>query len=437
MPTRRFSVRQFPAVAPPLLLTLAGCGGGGGDGTCVADARTGTLSVKITGAPSGAGSVTVGTETVTMDRDLTLAAGPYQVNAARVAKSGATARVAYAPSVDESNPCVRAGQSLTVNVTYTVIPSSGKLWVGVGGSPTNATALGYLPASVAATGAPAAAVAANTAGSDGLTFDAAGNLWVTGATTADPPVARYAAATLDASGDKLPDVVLDSPSFAGGIPGAKVLAFDSAGNLWVSVVAADKVVKFTPDQLAASGSPPAAVEMVGIDDPSGLAFDAAGNLWVASGADAHVLRIDARHLGPGAGPDLTITAQKPPPVLGTLASPAGLAFDAQGSLWVNYSGTLAKLTAADLSGTGTKTLTPMTQIGTDVLTLPIGLAFDEEGGLWFAYGTGQFARLGPTQLGASGNVAPGVVISSADVGYANWIAIYPAPAFTPLAHRLP
>ena len=333
---------------------------------------------------------------------------------------------------------MQSGKTTTVNVTYAAIPTSGKLWVGVGGSPSNATALGYAPASVAATATSAADVAANTAGSDGLTFDAAGNLWVTGATTADPPVARYPAAILDSSGEKVPDVVIESPSFGDGIPGPKSLAFDAAGNLWISIVAADKVVALTPDQIAATGSPTAAVEIAGIDDPAGLAFAASGDLWVASGAGALVVRVDALSLGASAaGPDLSITAQTPLPVINTLSSPAGLAFDAAGSLWVNYSGTLAKLTAANLSGTGTKTITPEIQIGTDVLSLPIGLAFDEEGGLWFAYGTGQFARLGPSQLGASGNVPPGIVITSPDVGYASWIAIYPAPAFTPLAHRLP
>ena len=50
---------------------------------------------------------------------------------------------------------------------------------------------------------------------------------------------------------------------------------------------------------------------------------------------------------------------------------------------------------------------------------------------------GKFARLAASQLTASGTVAPQIVITSSDIGSADWFAIYPAPAFTPLAHSLP
>ena len=43
----------------------------------------------------------------------------------------------------------------------------------------------------------------------------------------------------------------------------------------------------------------------------------------------------------------------------------------------------------------------------------------------------------PTQLAASGAVTPSIIINSADVGYAAWFAMYPAPAFTPLYHKVP
>ena len=134
--------------------------------------------------------------------------------------------------------------------------------------------------------------------------------------------------------------------------------------------------------------------------------------------------------------DLTITAETPSPVIGTLGYPLGIAFDGD-DLWVNYDGILARLAPADLSGVGTKTVTPGVQIGLDVLALPEGIAFDETGGLWMAYSGGKFARLAASQLTASANVAPQIVITSSDIGSAAWFAIYPAPAFTPLAHALP
>ena len=185
---------------------------------------------------------------------MTLTAGPQAVTAYLVAEGGTTVRTAYAPDVDLATPCVRAGQVTTVHVSYTPIATSGKLWLGASNTPSTATLLGYTPASVAATGSVTSALAADTGGSDGFTFDAYGNIWVTGGTTADPPVARYPASAFTTDGTKTPDVVIDSPSFAGGFPGPKVLAFDALGNLWVSVVTAGKVVKFSPDQFDTTGA---------------------------------------------------------------------------------------------------------------------------------------------------------------------------------------
>ena len=71
------------------------------------------------------------------------------------------------------------------------------------------------------------------------------------------------------------------------------------------------------------------------------------------------------------------------------------------------------------------------------LTLPVGIAFDQDGGLWLAYAAGKFARFDPTQLARRASVAPSIIISSPDVGYAAWFAMYPAPPFTPLYHKVP
>jgi sugar lactone lactonase YvrE len=167
-----------------------------------------------------------------------------------------------------------------------------------------------------------------------------------------------------------------------------------------------------------------------------LAFDNSGNLWVAAHDDNAVVRIDAARLtASGVGADLTITAMSPAPVILTL-TPISLAFDGAGDLWVNYDGTLANIRVADQTGTGTKTITPATQIMTDVSTLPVGIAFDQEGGLWLAHAAGQFARFSVTQLAAAA-LPPEIVITSPDVGYASWFAIYPAPPSTPLYHKVP
>lgn len=394
----------------------------------------GTLSIRISGTPSGTGLVTAGGQNVTSNTDLMLTAGPQDVQPFLVAEAGTIVRTAYTPAVDVSSPCVHAGQTTTVQVTYTAIATSGKVWTGVSDTSAGATLLGYAPAAVAATGTASAAVAANTSGSGGFTFDQLGNVWVT--TTGDHPVVRYPASMFNADGDKTPEISISSPSFGTAIPGPGVLALDPSGNLWVSVFGSNKVVELTVAQFGTT-NPTAAVERTGITGPTGIAFDTSGNMWVAT-SDATVVRIDAAHLATsGASADCTITAQSSGSVTSTFSSPQGIAFDAAGNLWVSYDGTLAALSPTDLAGTGAKTVTPAIQIGTDVLGLPIGIAFDEEGGLWLAAAAGKFARFSQAQLAASGAPTPDVVITGSDLGYAGWFAIYPAPAFTPLEHGLP
>jgi len=290
---------------------------------------------------------------------------------------------------------------------------------------------------VTATASTLAVVAADTHGADGFTFDYFGNLWVTGGTTADEAVARYPAAMLATDGAKTPDFTLNSAAFTGAIPGPKVLTFDRDGNLWVSLVAAGKVVKFNASQLVTGASTVPSVEQSDLNSPLGVAFDQAGNMWVASNGGNAVLRIDAANLTTsGSGADLVITAMTSGVVNSELRYPIGLAFDAAGNLWVNYDGTIAQLPTSVLGGTGAITVTPPVQLVTDVLALPEGIAFDEQGGLWFAYSAGKIARFAPTQLVGQGAATPSTVITSSDIGGGNagWFAFYPAPAFTPLGH---
>jgi len=405
---------------------------------CAAGTGDGTLMIVVTGHDPGKVSVEGVSGVLTSSGMVTAPVGAHKVTAAPVTvpQAGITSQV-FAATVAEQTACVHAGATTTVTVTYALVPTSGKLWMGVSNAPANATMLGYTSASVAATGAATADVVANTGGSDGFTFDRDGNMWVLGGTTADFPVARYPASAFASDGDKTPDVVIDSPSFGNSLPGPKVLAFDPAGNLWVSVVAENKVVKFTAAQVAAGGTPTATVERTGIGSPQGLAFDSSGNLWVAAHDDAAVVRIDAAHLAAsGAGNDLAIEGMSTMSgVTSTLRFPIGLAFDATGNLWVNYDGTIASIPVGEQTGTGSKTITPPVVITTDVATLPVGIAFDQDGGLWVAHAVNKFARFDATQLSTSGTVTPATIIDSDDVGSASWFAMYPAPASTPLFHK--
>jgi sugar lactone lactonase YvrE len=434
---------------------LVGCGGGGGGGggggstgtggtgavACPSGTGTGTLSIRITGTPTGTGDVTLATgQTITASSDIPLPAGPVSLTAWLTEIPGTLVRTAYTPAVDNPAPCLSAGQTTIVNVAYSLIDTSGQIWTGLANGPTTATMLAFDPTRVATSGVASANVGVDAHGSDGFAFDPFGDLWVTGATVSDPGVARYPSTLYAGGPTPVPDLTLDSPVFSGGSPGAKVLAFDTDLNLWVAVVWAGKVVKFGADQLTTSGSKSPAVEQSGFNAPAGIAFDAYGNLWVASNGDDTVVRVDKSHLATsGRGADLTITAISGGVVASTLAAPLGIAFDGYGNLWVNYEGVIAQLPASALAGTGTLTVNPPVQLVTDPSALPTGIAFDDQGGLWLAYTAGTIARFDPSQLTGQGPATPATIVGSDDIGAsgsAGWMAIYPAPVFTPLASAI-
>ncbi len=64
------------------------------------------------------------------------------------------------------------------------------------------------------------------------------------------------------------------------IQGAFGIAFDSAGNMWISDIFNDTISKFTCP-CTTTATLVAAVTMVSPPDPNGIAFDSTGNLWVA------------------------------------------------------------------------------------------------------------------------------------------------------------
>ena len=64
------------------------------------------------------------------------------------------------------------------------------------------------------------------------------------------------------------------------------MAFDSAGNLWVSNSGNNTVSEVSPAGASITSIP-------GFDDPRGLAFDAAGNLYVANADNNTVSEVPA------------------------------------------------------------------------------------------------------------------------------------------------
>lgn len=408
---------------------------------------SGTLSVTFTGLPeSASGRLSVagnGTdELVTEPDSLELPAGTYVLTGEITTAPDPLIRTAYRASLvsgtDEngsrSEVCIRDGEVHEVEVRYEVIPSSGKLFLSNrnGGA---GPLLGFAAENLGESGSPDADVAADTRGAEGA-FDREGNLWVVGSTTSAAPLLRYPASSLGSSGEKEADIELNPAIFGGGLPRATAIAFDADGNLWTNVVWDDKIIRFTPAQIDESGAPEPQVVIEGVEGPQFLAFDADGNLWTAH--DGNVVRYDRSRLGSSTSepPDLVLVAMSPPPVVGRLPGALGLAFDKNGDAWVNYNGTIARLDAAHLAGTGEQELTPEVQFGLTVTALPHALVFDEGGGLWLAVQHGVFGRISPDQLAAGGTTAltPETLIESPDAAALSWVGLFPAPAGLPLYH---
>jgi len=443
---------QSACLIAVLLLVASGCGAGGGNGggTGCPPSGSGDLVVNISGLPGGVNAKVRVTGPSGFNQNLTAsqtftatAAGTYTVSAEKVAQSDPLIRTAYSPGLGGSPACVRNGQATTVTVSYAQIPSSNKLWLDNGNPPSGSSPLlGFAASLLGSTATQSPSVSAGTVNLRDLTFDPDGNLWGIGGTTADPTLVRYPASSLSTSGSKTPDRRINIAGITC-LPGARRLAFDASGNLWVSVPCANKVVRVGAAQLGASGTVTPAVEITGLNGPEGLAFDASGNLWVANRGAQRVVRFNANRLSAStSGPDLTIESKTPGPVISTLDASL-LAFDASGNLWVVAFGAnvVYRLTPSDQSGSGSETLTPSPQVSIPVGALLEGKAFDEGGGLWISYSAGKFARLSPAQLATSSTsgspTTPERIITSASIGYAGGLALYPAPAGLPLYHKLP
>ena len=142
-----------------------------------------------------------------------------------------------------------------------------------------------------------------------------------------------------------------------GISSPKYIAFDAAGNLYLSSTSANSIEKVDLAGVVST------FVNTGLSSPAGLAFDASGNLYVANTGNNTIKKITS------GGSVSTFVSTG-------LSSPAGLAFDTTGNLYVANTGsnTIKKVT----SGGSISTFV------SSGLTSPSGLAFDIEGNLYAA-----------------------------------------------------
>ncbi len=275
-------------------------------------------------------------------------------NGALVVTNGLAGTITAYPTGSSGNAAPSRELSLGPDVPNSIaFDPSGNLWVANFGAHTVAEYRGDDLAGGAR--GPAVTITSDRSYSlnspAGLAIDAAGDIWV--ANDLSNTVVEYARGSLT-SGPVVPLVTISS-DHSSSLSGPYALAFDSSGDLWVANYDNSTLVKYPRDRLVSGNRAPAvtisADSSGSLNSPAGLAFDAAGDLWVAANLSNKVLEYTHRQLVSGRPrPEVTISAN----ARGSLNSPEGLAFDRAGNLWVaNYgNNSVAEFPPSELSASG-------------------------------------------------------------------------------------
>lgn len=415
-------------------LALIGCGSSGSTGPTPSVGRLRvtitpevlTANVTVAG-PNGYMQVVTGTATLS-----DLAPGSYSVTATSVTgPHPVVGTTDYTPTVTGGAATVTAGSTAEATVTYAALPGgSGALWVA---NLAASTVVAFEAERLGASTGAAATISISTGDVQyGAAFDSDGDLWV--AQTSADRVAEFRANTLLASGNPAPAVVLSTnagsvtPPTPASLEAPVGLAFDAAETLWVSNYENNTVVAFAPSQLAVSGTPTPAVTLTAnaqsLNQPAGLAFGANGSLWVANTLQNTVVAFEPGQRAASGAPAPAVTLSS---TGSSLSAPFSLAFDAGGSLWVgNFnSNTVEKFTPFQLSANGAPlpvvTLSP---VGVSLYP-PVALAFDASGNLWVANQLAQtLVRFTTSQL-HTGAPIPEVIVSGISLVSPAALAFYP------------
>jgi poly(3-hydroxybutyrate) depolymerase len=280
------------------------------------------------------------------------------------------------------------------------------------------TIKGYSRGQVASSGSPAPLVTITLPGGtkpNDLAFDNAGNLWLTD--NSGNRLLRFTPSQLATSGSPTPSVIV-SQVYVNAIAAFSLdkpvaLNFDSAGNLWVANET-NRVVRFPATSLGATGAPqPDRVLTSQMNFPAGVAVDGGGNLWVSMFGGNSVARYTPTEQSNNTAPSYVLNQ--------ALTAPVGLEFDTSGNLFVGQQGApsgISVFTAAQLSDPPS---TATRFIGTGATNKIYGLAFDASNGTLWANNQGDGAAIAYTsvQLGTNAS-APSIVIggaTEAGIGY--------------------
>jgi sugar lactone lactonase YvrE len=276
-----------------------------------------------------------------------------------------------------------------------------------------------------------------------LAFDGAGNLWTIPVQGDElgGEIIRLPAARLTEHAAVVPDLVLTSAALAG----PQGLIFDAAGNLWVlnfngAGASVANVVRFDdPRGLTGNravspsltlGPSPAPEDMARFGQATSIAFDAAGNLWLSAVANA--LRFD--HAGDLKG----AVAPAPAAVVSTGEAYGSLAFAADGTLWITAAQNGDELALrfdnpGQLMGDVSPTSAARVRLPSSTATFAAGMGFDAAGALWIAT-SATLLKLAHAS-GLTGDASPEASVVLGQVAFpdlASKIVFRPTPSGLPL-----
>jgi hypothetical protein len=192
---------------------------------------------------------------------------------------------------------------------------------------------------------------------------------------------------------------------------AQVVAFDANGDLWT--FKDNSLAEYTPRQLSSGGAPTPAISVATtLVSPAGLAFDSRGDLWVADAGSHNVVEFSASQLVSSSGsamPAVVISS----PNGANINLPVGIAFDGGGNLWVANSvlNDVVEFTPEQLVASGSPTPAVTLAPAANSIQDPSLIAFDAAGNLWVP-NTGTVVEFSRDQLTASGSPTPVVILNS-------------------------
>jgi sugar lactone lactonase YvrE len=386
---------------------------------------SGILAVTVTAPPGVTPTVVVDGPTgysrsLTGSQSLTgLAPGSYTVTGMPVEVVLPIAHTMYDPTVTggtgplpngQVSASVSNGQTVRTTVSYALRPGTGSFWVTSGEQHVRA----YSATALRTGGTPAPAIdfVIHHSVPTAVAFDALGNLWTAtndnGDELSGTSIMEFPPNQLRASGDPVDRVALTVTSVAGAF--LQGLAFDFGGNLWVTNKDANTILEFTTGQLGASGGVTPAVTLSAasgsLNGPAGIAFDANGNLWIANYTGSTVVEFTENQFATSGSraPTVTLSATN-----GSLDGPFGLVFDTEGNLWVTNrnANTVVGFGASQLTASGSPTPTVTLSASGGSLAGPSGVAFDASGNLWVVNDVDRsVVEFGASQLTATGAPIP-------------------------------